>query len=372
MVMPPEQQTSKPLARETVFILDTSGSMGGESIRQAKKALLMAVARMRAQDRFNVIEFNSTARALFSTSMPGTADNLVQAQSFVEHLKADGGTEIRPALELALDGRKNHARIRQVVFLTDACISNEQELLTLIHDRLGDSRLFMVGIGSAPNSYFMTRAAAMGRGSNISIGKLSEVQEKMTALFSMLEQPAITDLALQGGDIVESYPSPLPDLYSGEPLVAILKGRGDVQDMQLAGLMAGTIPWQVDIRASDIVNRPGIGVLWARKKIRSVMDTLSEGGDPEIIKEEVTAIALNNHLVSKYTSLVAVEQKVTRPDGTALRTHKQKTNLPAGWKYNMVFAGNAATATPGALLMLLGLFLLLTAGLLSGLLRRER
>lgn len=371
MVMPPEQQTLEPLPRETVFILDTSGSMGGESIRQAKKALLLAVARMRPTDRFNVIEFNTTARSLFSASRAGTTDNIAQARSFVEQLEADGGTEIRPALELALDGRSHHERIRQVVFLTDACISNEQELLRLIHDRLGDSRLFMVGIGSAPNSYFMTRAAAMGRGSNISIGKLSEVQEKMTALFSMLEQPALVNITLHGGNIVESYPSPLPDLYQGEPLIAVLKGRGEMQNMQLSGLMNGATPWQVKIAAENAVERPGISVLWARKKIRSVMDTLSAGGDPEIVKEEVTAIALDNHLVSRYTSLVAVEQKISRPENADLQTSRQQTNLPAGWQYDSVFAGSAATATWAELFMLMGLFLLMVAGVLAGLQRRQ-
>ena len=371
MVMPPEQEHVEPLARETVFILDTSGSMGGESIRQAKKALLMAVARMRPRDRFNVIEFNSATRSLFAGSRPGTADNLARARSFIEKLEADGGTEIRPALELALDGRNDHDRIRQVVFLTDACIGNEQELLTLIHDSLGDSRLFMVGIGSAPNSYFMTRAAAMGRGSTLSIGKLSEVQEKMTALFSMLEQPVLTNFALQGGHIVETYPTPLPDLYQGEPLVAVVKAAGDVQSMQLSGLMGGSTPWQVELSAEDIVERPGIRVLWARKKIRSVMDTLSAGGDPDIIQQEVTTIALANHLVSRYTSLVAVEEKISRPSEKDLKTHNQKTNLPAGWQYKKVFAGNAATATPASLLMLLGLILLLTAACYAGLQRRR-
>ncbi|MCI5223817.1 MAG: marine proteobacterial sortase target protein, partial [Candidatus Electrothrix sp. AR4] len=177
MVMPPEQEPQEALARETVFILDTSGSMGGESIRQAKKALLMAVKRMRPQDRFNVIEFNSNATALFNDSKPGSVDNVRQAVVFIDSLEADGGTEIKKALNLALDGRQKNERIRQVVFLTDGSVSNEEQLFSLIHNRLGDSRLFTVGIGSAPNSYFMTRAAAMGRGTYTFIGKLEEVRE---------------------------------------------------------------------------------------------------------------------------------------------------------------------------------------------------
>ncbi|MEA2114416.1 MAG: VWA domain-containing protein, partial [Thermodesulfobacteriota bacterium] len=371
MVMPPQQQKQEPLARETVFILDTSGSMGGESIRQAKKALLMAVARMRPEDRFNVIEFNSMTRSIFSASRPGSSDNLQKAYSFIDQLEARGGTEIKPALEQALDGRHDHERIRQVVFLTDACVSNEEELFTLINNRLGDSRLFTVGIGSSPNSYFMTRAAAMGKGSYTFIGKLDEVREKMTALFTMLEQPAITDLVLSGGEIVESLPSPLPDLYQGEPMIAVLKSRWPVQDLKLSGLKAGRTPWQVNVDTGEFTDRTGIGVLWARKKIRILMDSLAAGADPEKVKKEVAELALQNHLVSRYTSLVAVEQKISRPGNTPLNKKRLKTNLPAGWQYDKVFAGNAATATPAALFLLMGLFLFIMAGMLAGLKRKK-
>ena len=370
MVMPPEQQEREPLARETVFILDTSGSMGGESIRQAKKALQMAVARMRPQDRFNVIEFNSRTRALFSASRPGSPDNLQMAYSFIDQLEARGGTEIKPALKRALDGRHDHERIRQVVFLTDGCVSNEKELFALIHKRLGDTRLFTVGIGSAPNSYFMTRAAAMGRGSFTFIGKLDEVQDKMTALFAMLKQPVITDLVLSSADIADCIPSPLPDLYQGEPLIAMLKSRGPVRNLQLSGLLAGRTPWQVNLDTSEFADRPGIAVLWARKKIRMLMDSLAAGADPEQVKQEIIKLALQNHLVSRYTSLVAVEQKISRPGKSPLQQNRLKTNLPAGWQYDKVFAGSAATATPSTLFLFAGLFLFIMAGILTGLKRR--
>jgi Ca-activated chloride channel family protein len=371
MVMPPRQQQKEPLARETVFILDTSGSMGGPSIRQAKKALLTAVARMRPEDRFNVIEFNSETRTLFSASSPGTPANVQKAASFINQLEARGGTEIKPALELALDGRKDHERIRQVVFLTDACVSNEEELLTVIHRQLGDSRLFTVGIGSAPNSYFMTRAAAMGKGSYTFIGKIEEVEKKMTALFGMLEQPAVTDLQLSGLTTADILPSPLPDLYQGEPLVAVLKSTETMENFQLSGLLAGKTPWQVKVDTSKLTSRPGIGVLWARKKIRMLMDSLAAGTDPQIIRNEVLQLALNNHLVSRYTSLVAVEQKISRPGSIPLEKHRQKTNLPAGWQYDSIFAGSAATATPAALFFLTGMALFVMAGILMCLRRKE-
>ncbi|WLE96765.1 MAG: marine proteobacterial sortase target protein [Candidatus Electrothrix communis] len=369
MVMPPEQEQQEPLAREVVFILDTSGSMGGESIRQAKTALLMAVERMRPQDRFNVIEFNSRARALFRDSKAGSRENVEQAVAFIDQLEADGGTEIRKALELALDGKQKHERIRQVVFLTDGSVSNEEELFTLIHNQLGDSRLFTVGIGSAPNSYFMTRAATLGRGSYTFIGKLEEVREKMTSLFAMLEQPAVTNLQLSGADGFEILPAPLPDLYQGEPLTVVMKGRGRADKLLLAGMQGGLKPWRAAIDTIAFAERPGIAVLWARKKIKILMDSLASGADAQQVEQKVTELALTNHLVSRYTSLVAVEEKISRPgdsDGsndpddpnTSLQKQKVKTNLPVGWVHDKVFAGGANTATSAPLFFLIGLFLL--------------
>lgn len=373
MLMPPEQKQQEALARELVFILDTSGSMGGESIQQAKKALLMAVRRIRPQDRFNVIEFNNTARALFQDSKTGSQDNVEQALAFINGLEADGGTEIREALELALDGRQRHERIRQIVFLTDGSVSNEEELFTLIEKQLGDSRLFTVGIGSAPNSYFMTRAASMGRGTYTFIGKLEEVQEKMTALFAMLEQPALVNLHLTGAEGFAMLPNPLPDLYQGEPLTVLMKGQGKTDELFLAGRLGGIKPWRAAIDTADFTDRPGIAVLWARKKIRILMDSLASGADPQQVEQEVTELALANHLVSRYTSLVAVEEKISRPDNanTPLRKGKVKSNLPAGWVHNKVFAGGAATATPATLLMLIGFLVLALSALLIQMQRRK-
>ncbi|MDU9050192.1 MAG: marine proteobacterial sortase target protein [Candidatus Electrothrix sp. Rat3] len=363
MVMPPEQEQQEPLAREVVFILDTSGSMGGESIRQAKTALLMAVKRMRPQDRFNVIEFNSIARALFRDSKAGSRENVEQALAFIDQLEADGGTEIRKALKLALDGKQRHERIRQLVFLTDGSVSNEEELFTLIHDQLGDSRLFTVGIGSAPNSYFMTRAATLGRGSYTFIGKLEEVREKMTNLFAMLEQPAVTNLQLIGADGFEVLPAPLPDLYQGEPLTVVMKGQGKPDKLLLSGMQGGLKPWQAAIDTAAFADRPGIAVLWARKKIRILMDSLASGANSQQVEQKVTELALTNHLVSRYTSLVAVEEKISRPgdsDGpnASLQKQKVKTNLPAGWVHEKIFAGGADTATSSALFLGIGIFLL--------------
>ncbi len=365
MLMPPQQVAGSPVPREIIFILDVSGSMAGTSIIQAKAAITLALQKLRPSDHFNIIVFNNSARALFNEAKPADQQFLQQAGDYITRIKADGGTEMKSALLLALDGSNRHERLRQVIFLTDGAVGNEDELLQLISRRLGDSRLFTVGIGSAPNSYFMSRAAAMGRGTFAYIGKDTEVTEKMTNLFAKLEHPVISDLQLRpvGSDrAIEGYPSPLPDLYLGEPLVVAVRTEWENATLRLTGVRLGQ-PWETLIDTSTYGRREGIGALWARKKIRFQMESLALGVDPVKVREEVLKTALEHHLVSKYTSLVAVDSVASRPKEAAEMEVAVKTQLPQGWKATAVFGGGPKTATPASLRLLIGFSLLTMAGL---------
>src|SRR5207253_1548949 len=204
----------KPLPREVVFVIDNSGSMGGTSIVQAKASLSYALGRLQPTDRFNVIRFDDTMDVLFPTSVPADAGHLSSATTFVNALQAAGGTEMVPAMRAALtDTAGSDANtIRQVVFLTDGAIGNEQQLFDTIAAMRGRSRVFMVGIGSAPNTFLMTRAAELGRGSFTHIGSVEEVEERMRGLFAKLENPVVTRLtSLIAADKTPSRPE-------GEPL----------------------------------------------------------------------------------------------------------------------------------------------------------
>jgi len=368
MLMPPAtQSTEKQMAREVIFVIDTSGSMAGFSLRQAKKALILAISRLRPEDRFNVIEFNSRTRSLYSSVRPGNSQYIQEAIHFVEGLVSEGGTNIHKALKSVLDGQDNHKRIRQILFLTDGAVGNEAQLFKLINKRLGDSRLFTVGIGSAPNSYFMSRAATMGRGTFTYIGKISEVAEKMTLLFEKLERPVITSMELKvadsDGKSMEVFPSPLPDLYMGEPMIAAIRTDTAADTLHVSGNIGGH-PWNQYLNVKKTGKQSGIATLWARKKIRNLMESISLGGNENEVGAQVLATALSHHLVSRYTSLVAVEQKVSRPVDKTLKKTALKTNMPAGWQHGKVFGGTARTATPAQLFLVIGLLLCTAAAIL--------
>lgn len=373
MLMPPQLVAETPVPREMIFILDVSGSMAGPSIVQAKAAITLALERLRPLDHFNIITFSNSAGMLFPAAKVANLQNLAGARTYIDSIKADGGTEMKPALLLALDGSHQHERLRQVVFLTDGAVGNEDELLQLIGRRLGDSRLFTIGIGSAPNSYFMSRAAAMGRGTFSYIGKAAEVKEEMTKLFAKLENPVISDLQLDlagSGLEIESYPSPLPDLYLGEPLVLAVRTGWENSSLRLTGKRQGS-PWEIIVDTTTYGEREGVGALWARKKIRSQMESLALGADREKVRDTVVKTAMEHHLVSKFTSLVAVDSQVSRPATEKELQVPVKTQLPQGWQAAAVFGGGAQTATPATLRLLLGACLLVIATLMIYL-RREK
>lgn len=361
MVVPPSFTTDHaPLAREVIFIIDTSGSMHGTSIEQAREALALAISRLSPSDRFNIIAFASSARSLFDSPRDADDDATRRALAWVARLEADGGTEMAGALALALDGANHPERVRQIVFLTDGAVGNESALFAQIAQGLGDSRLFTVGIGSAPNSHFMRKAAQSGRGTFTYIGSVDEVGERMGELFAKLASPV-----LKGVEVRWETPQPadagahaLPDLYLGEPVLlaaALAEARGSV----VVSARAGAIRWESRIELAEANEADGIAALWARQRIDTLIDRLQDGADEDQIRADVTALALAHHLVSRYTSLVAVDRTPARPDGAPLDASAIPTNLPAGWNHAAVFGELPRGATPARMNLLLGTTLLL-------------
>jgi Ca-activated chloride channel family protein len=377
MVMPPDQHdvATAAMPRETIFVVDTSGSMHGVSMSQAKRALQLAIEALRPGDLFNVIEFDSYTTALYSYSQPATSTNVANALNFVQSLQADNGTEMRPALKLALGSPPRETHLRQIVFITDGSVGYEDEMFSMIEDKLGSARLFTVGIGSAPNSWFMRKAAEAGRGTYTFISALHEVSEKMEALFRKLESPQVTDIEVQwpSGVVVETYPSTVPDLYLGEPVTVRAQASGAYRSgatVRISGnSMSGA--WSTDVPLGTNVESDGIAALWARARIGDLMDAERRGGDAEALRAGILDTALTHHLVSKYTSLIAVDKTPARPAGEPLSSEQVPNLLPYGQSMNAIF-GFPATATGASGLRVMGAAWLLSALLLFALIRTTR
>jgi len=364
MVVPPAISGTQSVARiprEIIFVVDTSGSMGGVSIVQARESLSLALQQLRPQDAFNVIEFNSSFRKLYKTPVAASSYNIGRALEFVRQLDAGGGTEMLPALREALaprqqTGSESASRLTQVIFITDGAVGNEQQLYKEITARLGNKRLFTVGIGSAPNSWFMRKAAQFGRGTHTHIGDLSQVGEQMAKLFEQIASPLAANISVQWPLAVESYPQKVPDLYAGEPIVVAVKSGGSplLGNVSLAGDMAGQF-WSRQIELTDSPTgaggHPGVASLWARQKIAELLDGLSTGKDTAQVRQEVLDVALPHALLSPYSSFVAVEEKISRAPDRALHKTPVPNSRPKGQSPQSFAYPRTATSAPANVLL---------------------
>jgi Ca-activated chloride channel family protein len=180
----------------------------------------------------------------------------------------------------------------------------------------------------------------------------------MNRLFLKLEHPALTHITIHASHsrMEDILPNPLPDLYAGEPLSLVFRSSTLPPSITISGKQA-EIMWETTQSLVDAKSRRGIAVHWARQTIAQLMDQQTRNKDKAILREPILNLALKHHLVSRYTSLVAVDITPVRPDSQSLRTHALTTNLPHGMKYGAIF-GWPQTATPATIYVVLGTLML--------------
>jgi len=373
---PPTVQSGARMPVEMLYMIDVSGSMAGTSIEQAREALLQALDRLRPDDRFGILQFSSGYREFSPEPLLATSENLAKARQYVHRLQAGGGTEMLPALQHLMIKPTTPGYLRHIVLLTDGDLGNEEDIFAELHRELGDARLYTVAIGSAPNLFLATKMAQFGRGTFTHIADISEIREQMTRLFESIESPVLTDvkLSFEGVEVAEVYPARLPDLFMRQPLLIyghIAQGRAGKVHLTAR---AGNQPYEATIAfdASKAAFHPAITTLWARQRVEELMDQWrhSEENDRAEIRSTVIAHAIRYRLVTRFTSLVAVEEIVANANGQSKQV-AVPTELPAGWDMEKVF-GAPATGTADAFLETLGITLLLTGLVLLLLLRRMR
>ncbi len=377
MIMPPINQQGETISKDVVYIIDNSGSMGGVAIKQAKQALHTALDMLNEGDSFNIIAFNDDTQTLFKYNLDVTQKNIAIAKRWLQKLTAGGGTNMHPAIEQAFRMTKSgdliEAKLKQVIFITDGSVANEQALFTLIEGNLGSTRLQTVGIGSAPNSYFMSRAAESGRGTYRYIGSINEVNVQMYQLFTDINQPMMRNITLDWPvDKVEYYPLLLPDLYQSQPMVISARWAKTPQVkpksiIKIAGQLAKST-WQENIylanKDTDHKSNQGIDQWWARQKIKHLTQQHRRSDEKMKIplKQQITQLALKHHLVSPYTSFIAVEEKASNNISAKL-TLKRVANLMPKGSTQIIPLANTALGVMGYLY--LGLALLVFSLLLK-------
>jgi Ca-activated chloride channel family protein len=376
MAVPPvEMDTGHVVSQEMIFVIDISGSMEGASIKQAKSALIRALNGLGPEDYFNVIAFESGYDTMEPGPVAASRGNVQAGIDYVRALSAGGGTEAQPALKEALTMFHRPDSVKVIVFITDGSVGNESDLISLVNSYIGNSRLFTVGIGSAPNGHLLEKISQSGRGTFTYVSNTGEVEETMGGLLSKIEKPVLMDPALDIPEDTEIFPEPIPDLFAGQPLIVF--GKTKVFSKHETTLTGKTpegyfrlqLPLDLDQGRVD----PSIPTLWARSKIASFMDEYRLG--KREVKEDIIKLAIRHRLLTRFTSFVAVEQKIVNPGGSQSLS-AIPAELPEGWVREKVFGETESmkmTALPQTaskmLRKALSGILLLSAGLILLLLR---
>jgi Ca-activated chloride channel family protein len=404
---PESDQSRRPRRQraETTFLVDISGSMSGTPLAEAKRALDLALAQLPAGDNFRLLAFDDKLHPRRSDPSPARMNPRTrrQAREWVEQLTVIGGTDIAGALAGALGQPTTQGYRGRVVLLTDGGARYDRDTLARLRDQLGNRRLFVVGLGAAPNGYLLQKLATLGRGRLQIVRDPAELPQAIDRLVGPGSTPALFDLDLQAADgsPIEIWPEVLPDLFPGESLFVAVRTQATEPEFRL---QAQTTRGATTLLSAPAAGGEGIARNFAAQKVASLEQLFGESprAEREALREEILATALPAGLISQFTSLVAIDDTPLRDDGSPLVAHARQATLPENWNLPTAFrnpgqatvrwdgdwrntlvasdrflteeerklALSVATATPAGLYALFGAALLLLAGLSAAMVRR--
>ena len=329
-------------AKDAVFILDTSGSMEGEKIEQARRALLTLIGNLNPNDRFNIVTFSSDVRTFRDGLISASKENLDAARDWARAIKAVGGTNINDALIEGLKMLPAADRPQQVIFMTDGLptvgeTSVEQILKNArganspneAIDRRGPAipdtkaRLFTFGVGFDVNTRLLDTLAEDHRGSSDYVLPQEDIEQKVGALYSKIAYPVLSNPRLDFGDmkVYDVYPRRLPDLFKGAQVVVFGRYDGKVGGarVQLIGDSLGReerIQSQGDWADKDNLDDT-LPRLWATRKVGYLLDDARRSGrtvDPEV-REEIIKLSKKYGIVTQFTAGLITEDERQLPPG---------------------------------------------------------
>jgi Ca-activated chloride channel homolog len=316
--------------KDVVFVLDTSGSMSGKKINQAKKALNFCVENLNDGDHFELVRFSTDVEPLFDKLVDASTSNRSKAEDFIKGLEASGATAIDDALRKALSLRPaDSARPFVVIFLTDGMptigVTDEDQILANVKKSdSGQTRIFCFGIGTDVNTHLLDKLTEQSRGYSQYVLPEEDLEVKVSGFFAKIKAPVLANPVLNfTGDIraTKLYPSSLPDLFKGEQLVLAGRYSGEGNSaVTIEGVVNGsTRKFTYEVKfPEESSDHEFIPRLWATRRVGSLLDEIRLHGENAELRDEVTALARKYGIVTPYTAYLIVEDEDRR--GVAVNT----------------------------------------------------
>ena len=334
MAQPPKRVAPEDIPpREFVFVVDVSGSMDGFPLDTSKKLLEDLIGGLRPTDFFNVVLFAGDSTALSESPLPANAENISRAVQLIEQQRGAGGTELLPAIQQAMRLPTEPGVSRSVVLITDGYVSVEEGVFKYIRDNLGRANVFAFGIGAGVNRYLIEGVAKAGLGEPFVVEDQAKAADVATTFREYIQSPVLTDIQIRadGFEMYDVEPGSFPDLLAQRPVILFGKWRGNPSGtIELTGKNGrGDFVSRLDVSTvqPDEGNR-ALRYLWARTRIAELSD-YGFGNVTDASVKEITELGLKYNLLTKYTSFIAVREKVVNPNGSATDVN-QPLPLPVG------------------------------------------
>jgi TonB family protein len=348
LVQPEGAQTHpRVVAKEMVFVIDTSGSMTGFPLAAEKRFMRQALQSMNPDDTFMLIDFADHASSFHGSPLPNTPRNVERALAYLDALPAGGGTNQLDGIRTALDRPDDQARLRTVLFMTDGFIGNDNEILAETQKLLGNARLFSFGVGTSVNHYLLSRLGEVGRGFYQYVRPDEDKAEAIERFLRRIARPLVTDVEIDWGGLTvsEVLPRKIPDLFDNQPFIVVGKysapGRARVVVHGKTAGVSRTTEADVELpERSD--EHAAIATLWARARIEE-LERLQYAGEKAELIRQITSLGLEHRLVTPYTSFVAVDQVVAASPNSLLHTVNEAVEMP-----DQVTMGEPAVKAPPA------------------------
>ncbi|NNB96606.1 hypothetical protein HI113_22160 [Corallococcus exiguus] len=311
--------------RELYMVLDTSCSQSGLAIEKSKAITKEVLNHLMPEDTFQVLNFDTQVTKFAPTAVPATPENIQNALPYVANFWGGGGTDVNIAAREAMLPTNDPARLRMVLFMTDGLIGGDEQVLGTLQKHLREeTRIFSAGVGSSTNRYLITKMGELGRGASTLVN-LNRPEEDVAREFEQrMRGPVLTSVVVDtdGLPVSDVYPKSVPDLFAGQPLFLVGKftGTGDGV-LRISGRVRGQVRrFDVPVHFPEVApEHDSLKSLWARQRIEELTVEGYRGETPEVV-QGITDTALQYHLMSRYTSFVAVEQVArTAPNGESVR-----------------------------------------------------
>lgn len=313
--------------KNIVLVLDSSGSMSGAKIRQAKEAARFILNHLGPRDEFSLVDFDDGVTAFSDALVPATVENIGRALKFVDGIEDSGGTNINDALLQALSRMGGGERPNYVLFLTDGLptVGTTETADILRHVQQANSsrsRVFVFGVGNDVNTELLDRISSDHRGTSIYIGETEDLEAAISSFYEKISSPLLSDLTVtfRGIETNQVYPRSLPDLFKGSQLVLVgkYKGRGPVS-VVLTG-RSGREEKRFVLEGKALAAGETFNFLprlWATRRIGYLIEEIRLQGSNQELADEIRRLGLKYGIVTPYTSFLVTEREAQALDAAA-------------------------------------------------------